>query len=481
MPGAKTDHRAPNEHAAAAAAAASAHQACAGSDRGSAHSAPHQHANGRGNGPTTGAGNPNAKGGGNAKGEREGRQQREREKQRRGQGRHRSRSVAGSPIGTTRDPGRRAQRSPGLSPGQSSSARRRRFVSERLRFAAIRRSTARRLGRVGRRLGGGGATAAASISAIRSSAASRLRSWDRCSDAVTVSTPSTRRPARRSNARVRWTGPKALVVATSRLNSTRESAVLTDCPPGPDEWLNLQRNSPSGTTIERLTRRGPTMPAVWRRPRPGRPASISSSGERGSERPTPVDVGAGRLEAFSDAVMAVIITILALELRPPGGPNPRDLYDQLPSLLIYVLSFVFIATYWNNHHHLLRATTRISGAVMWANMLLLFCLSLIPVVTEWLHDFYRYRLPAASFGIVALAAAFSYSGARARHHPRERSRLVGGNGDRLGSQREPVARALCRRRGPGLRERWIAYALYAAVAVMWLIPDRRFMRAADRR
>ena len=82
------------------------------------------------------------------------------------------------------------------------------------------------------------------------------------------------------------------------------------------------------------------------------------------ERPTPVDVGAGRLEAFSDAVMAVIITILALELRPPAGPNPTDLYDRLPSLLIYVLSFVFIAIYWNNHHHLLRATTRISGAVM---------------------------------------------------------------------------------------------------------------------
>jgi hypothetical protein len=123
------------------------------------------------------------------------------------------------------------------------------------------------------------------------------------------------------------------------------------------------------------------------------------------DRPAPLDLGAGRLEAFSDAVMAVIITILALELRAPLGPTVKDLYDQLPSLFIYVLSFVFIAIYWNNHHHLLRATTRISGAVMWANMLLLFCLSLIPVVTEWLHDFYRSRLPAASFGIVALASA----------------------------------------------------------------------------
>ena len=199
------------------------------------------------------------------------------------------------------------------------------------------------------------------------------------------------------------------------------------------------------------------------------------------ERPTPVDVGAGRLEAFSDAVMAVIITILALELRPPGGPNPRDLYDQLPSLLIYVLSFVFIAIYWNNHHHLLRATTRISGAVMWANMLLLFCLSLIPVVTEWLHDFYRYRLPAASFGIVALAAAFSYTAlVRAIIHANGRDSLVG---TAIASDRKGNLSLVLYAAGVGLAfvSVWIAYALYAAVSVMWLIPDRRFMRAADRR
>ena len=121
---------------------------------------------------------------------------------------------------------------------------------------------ARRLGRVGRREGGGGATAAARISAICFSAASRFRSWDRCSDAVTVSTPPTSRPDSRSSARLRCTGPKALVVATSTLSSTRVSAVLTDCPPGPDEWLNLQRKSRAGTRIERLTRSGPTMRAV---------------------------------------------------------------------------------------------------------------------------------------------------------------------------------------------------------------------------
>jgi TMEM175 potassium channel family protein len=199
------------------------------------------------------------------------------------------------------------------------------------------------------------------------------------------------------------------------------------------------------------------------------------------ERPTPVDVGAGRVEAFSDAVMAVIITILALELRAPLGPNPKDVYDQLPSLFIYVLSFVFIAIYWNNHHHLLRATTRISGAVMWANMLLLFCLSLIPVVTEWLRSFYREPLPAASFGIVALAAAFSYSAlVRAIIRANGRDSLVG---TAISSDLKGNVSLVIYAGGVGLAfvDVWIAYVLYAAVAVVWLIPDRRFTRGAGRR
>jgi uncharacterized membrane protein len=199
------------------------------------------------------------------------------------------------------------------------------------------------------------------------------------------------------------------------------------------------------------------------------------------ERPTPVDVGAGRVEAFSDAVMAVIITILALELRAPLGPNPKDVYDQLPSLFIYVLSFVFIAIYWNNHHHLLRATTRISGAVMWANMLLLFCLSLIPVVTEWLRSFYREPLPAASFGIVALAAAFSYSAlVRAIIRANGRDSLVG---TAISSDLKGNVSLVIYAAGVGLAfvDVWIAYVLYAAVAVVWLIPDRRFTRGAGRR
>ncbi len=120
-------------------------------------------------------------------------------------------------------------------------------------------------------------------------------------------------------------------------------------------------------------------------------------------------MGTARVEAFSDAVMAVIITIMAFGLRAPRGATLGAVYDQLPGLLVYVLSFVFVGIYWNNHHHLLGAAERISGAAMWANLFLLFWLSLIPVVTEWLRDEYRHALPAAAYGVVALAAGFAYA------------------------------------------------------------------------
>src|SRR2546425_10457400 len=122
-----------------------------------------------------------------------------------------------------------------------------------------------------------------------------------------------------------------------------------------------------------------------------------------------LELGTGRVEAFSDAVMAVIITIMAFSLRPPHGATWTAVRAQMPGLLVYMLSFVFIAIYWNNHHHLLRAADRISGAAMWANMFLLFWLSLIPVVTVWIRDEYRHSLPAAAYGIVALAAALAYT------------------------------------------------------------------------
>ena len=187
-----------------------------------------------------------------------------------------------------------------------------------------------------------------------------------------------------------------------------------------------------------------------------------------------LEMGTARTEAFSDGVMAVIITIMALELRAPEGATLEAVRGRLPGLLVYLLSFVIIGIYWNNHHHLLRAAERVSGAAMWANLFLLFCLSLIPVQTEWLRDEYRHPLPAAAYGSVALAAGFGYAIlARA---------LIRANGPdsavaaAIGSDREGYASLALYAAGVGLAfvSPWIAYGCYVAVAVMWFIPDRRF-------
>jgi TMEM175 potassium channel family protein len=195
----------------------------------------------------------------------------------------------------------------------------------------------------------------------------------------------------------------------------------------------------------------------------------------------PETMGAGRLEAFSDAVMAVIITILALELQPPDGSTLDALRQQKGEFGIYLLAFIFIAIYWNNHHHLLRATTRINGAAMWSNMFLLFWLSLVPVVTEWIRADIWAQLPVASFGIIALGAAIAYS-------LLVRSLIVANGRDSL------LARAIAHDvkgyvslamyaaaiffAAASEATVWVAYVLYVAVAVMWLVPDRRFSRAA---
>ena len=129
-----------------------------------------------------------------------------------------------------------------------------------------------------------------------------------------------------------------------------------------------------------------------------------------AERNDKTELGSGRVEAFSDAVFAVIITIMALELRAPQGHTLADVRDDLlPGLIVYALSFTLIGIYWNNHHHLLRAAERVNGAVMWTNLFLLFWLSLVPVLTEWLRDEYQEPLPAAAYGVVLLAAGLAYS------------------------------------------------------------------------
>ena len=198
---------------------------------------------------------------------------------------------------------------------------------------------------------------------------------------------------------------------------------------------------------------------------------------------TPFDMGAGRLEAFSDAVMAVIITLLAFGVDPPADVTSEKIRDALPGLFIYVLSFLFIAIYWNNHHHLLRASDRISAAVMWANMLLLFCLSLIPVSAEWLGNAYlndfKPSLPTAFFGIVGLASALAYTWlvralirANGRDSAYARAIHTDFKGNvSLGLYAAGVALAFV--------SVYLAFACYVAVSVIWLIPDRRFTHAHE--
>src|SRR6201988_4777374 len=120
-------------------------------------------------------------------------------------------------------------------------------------------------------------------------------------------------------------------------------------------------------------------------------------------------MGKGRLEAFSDGVMAIIITIMVLELKVPHGTSLDDLKPLVPVFLSYVLSFVYIGIYWNNHHHMLHATREVSGAMLWANLHLLFWLSLVPFVTGWMGENHFAAVPTALYGVVLLAAAISYT------------------------------------------------------------------------
>jgi len=193
-------------------------------------------------------------------------------------------------------------------------------------------------------------------------------------------------------------------------------------------------------------------------------------------RPEPLEFGTERIEAFSDAVMAVIMTIMAFQLQAPAGTSLTAIGHRMPGLLVYVLSFAFIGIYWNNHHHLLRATTRISGAVMWANLFLLFWLSLIPVVTLWLRDHHDDPVPAAAYGVVALCSGFAYNLlVRAIIRANGRDSLVA---NAIASDLKGYASLALYAAAVGLAavSPRISYAIYAGVAVMWIAPDRRFTR-----
>jgi uncharacterized membrane protein len=186
----------------------------------------------------------------------------------------------------------------------------------------------------------------------------------------------------------------------------------------------------------------------------------------------------GRLEAFSDGVIAVIITIMALELKPPEDGTFRSLHARLPALLFYILSFTFVGIYWNNHHHLLRAARRISPGVMWANLHLLFWLSLIPVLTEWVGEHHTETAPAATYGVMGLGAAVAFTIlVRAIIRADGSSSLVA---TAIGSDTKGRVSLLAYAAATVLAfvSPWISYALFIAVAVMWFIPDRRLSRAS---
>jgi uncharacterized membrane protein len=191
-------------------------------------------------------------------------------------------------------------------------------------------------------------------------------------------------------------------------------------------------------------------------------------------------VSKNRLEAFSDGVIAIIITIMVLGLAPPKGALLSDLQGLGPVFVSYVLSFVNVGIYWNNHHHLLQATRAVSGGVLWANMHLLFWLSLFPFATGWMGENDFAPVPVAVYGVVCLLAGFAYyllERALIRVQPEGASL-----GDAIGADRKGLASlAIFAVAIPiALVAPALAFALYVLVAVMWFIPDRRIERALGR-
>src|SRR3954454_14638045 len=183
-----------------------------------------------------------------------------------------------------------------------------------------------------------------------------------------------------------------------------------------------------------------------------------------------------RLIAFSDGVIAILITIMVLELHTPHGTNWHALREDLPVLLAYVLSFVNVGIYWNNHHHMLQAVDRVSGVALWANLHLLFWLSLIPFTTAWMSENDFPAAPIAAYGIVLLAAAVAYyllQTALVRAADSD-SVLAAAIGTDIKGKISPAL--YCVGIGLSFLNRWLGLAVYVAVAVMWFVPDRRVER-----
>jgi TMEM175 potassium channel family protein len=183
-----------------------------------------------------------------------------------------------------------------------------------------------------------------------------------------------------------------------------------------------------------------------------------------------------RLEAFSDGVLAIIITIMVLELRVPHGAQLADLRPLWPVFLSYVLSFIYLGIYWNNHHHMLHVCARVTGGILWANLHLLFWLSLVPFVTAWMGENHFAPLPTATYGVVLWLAALAYlilqrTIIRSQGANSVLARAVGRDAKGIASHFFYLIAIPAAFLHPG-----ISGALYVAVALMWLLPDQRIER-----
>ena len=188
----------------------------------------------------------------------------------------------------------------------------------------------------------------------------------------------------------------------------------------------------------------------------------------------------GRLEAFSDGVIAIIITIMVLEIKVPHGDTARDLAPLLPVFLSYVLSFVYVGIYWNNHHHMLQTCTHVTGAMLWANLHLLFWLSLFPFATGWMGENHFTPMPTALYAAVLLMAAIAYyllqqAIIRAQGPGSILKKAIGSDWKGKLSPVLYVAAIVATLWSP-----WIAEAILIAVALIWLVPDRRIENVLPR-
>ena len=188
-------------------------------------------------------------------------------------------------------------------------------------------------------------------------------------------------------------------------------------------------------------------------------------------------MGKGRLEAFSDAVIAIIITIMVLELKVPHSDSLQSLLPLVPIFLSYVLSFVYVGIYWNNHHHMLQACRKVSGPVLWANLHLLFWLSLFPFASGWMGENHFASMPSALYGAVLLMAAIAYWVLQQKIIAAEgpNSVLKSAIGGDWKGKLSPFVYLVAI--ASTFWVQWVAQALYVLVALIWLIPDRRIEHA----